>query len=71
MLEKRLLAAGIVAGLAVGLYGVTTTVVLAAGPPPQQHIQPPKPPTCRYGYVANLLIDPRTGKTVWKCVPKT
>jgi hypothetical protein len=29
ILEKRLLAAGIVAGLAVGLYGVTTTVVLA------------------------------------------
>ena len=63
MLVKRLIAAGIAAGLAVGSYGAATTIVLAAGPP--------KPPACSRGYVATLLINQKSGKPVWKCVPKT
>jgi hypothetical protein len=70
MLGKRLLAAGIAAGLALGSYGTATTIVLAAGPPHSPVLQP-KPPTCGRGYVATQLIDPKTGKAVWKCLPKT
>ena len=69
MLMKRLLAAGIVAGLAVASYGAVMTMVLVAGPP-HSPVLPPKPPTCSRGYVATQLIDPKTFKAVWKCLSK-